>query len=158
MARRLVLMLMSWSSVPALASCGGPREAQTIELLRPAPKAAPKLDVEDAGVAQEPEPAINALTGARYVQCDIVHGQVLACAGPAEGRAVLEQPDGTFRGCDVTHGAVVTCGAHGGGLVAVFQGQVFLACRIAQGRIAGCLGLFEGPAVVEQLAGSHAHE
>jgi len=149
-----------WGVVAALAwiGCAGPPPASTVELARPAPRATKKLEVEGAGAVASPPVEEPPRVSGAYVTCDLVHGQVLACAGPAEGRAVLEQADGTFRGCDLSHGIVTTCGAHGGGVVAVLAGPGYLACRIAQGRVAGCYGPFDGPAVVERVAGGHAHE
>lgn len=139
--------------------CGPSREPATIELRPSAPRAATKLDVEDAGIAPSPpEPPVDTRGLGAFVQCDVVHGRILACAGPAEGAAVVEQPDGTFRGCDLAHGAVVSCGGHAGGIAAVFDGRGYLQCRLVHGHVAECLGPYDGPAVVERIAGSHAHE
>lgn len=145
-----VFVLALFVSVTTLA-CGQGRGAQvtTVQVERPQADAG-HLEVVDASPTEALEPAqARAQRRSSFQRCDILHGRVFTCSGPADGRVVLDQ-DGTFRGCDLRDGRLVSCGGWASGIVPVFDGETFRACRIDHGRVTGCMGPYDGNAVLER--------
>lgn len=139
------------SSSATLVACreGGGARVTTVRVERPQADAG-HLEVVDAGPPESFEPRPTpAGRGPSYQRCDILHGRVFTCSGPADGRGVLDQ-GGTFRGCDLENGRLVSCGGWASGIVPVFDGESFRACRIDHGRVTACMGPYDGNAVLER--------
>ena len=51
-------------------------------------------------------------------------------------------------------GRVLGCGGWASGVVPVFDGGLYVGCRIEHGRVVGCFGPFDGQAVIERGPGS----
>ncbi len=134
----------------SIVACNGGRGAQvtTVRVERPQADAG-HLDVVDGGPPESLEPTPSSRIGPSYQRCDVLHGRVFTCSGPADGPTVIEQ-GGTFRGCDVQNGRLVSCGGWASGIVPVFDGETFRACRVDDGRVIGCMGPFDGNAVLER--------
>ena len=139
------------SSPVTVVACREGRGAPitTVRVERPTADAG-HLEVVDSGPSESAETAMDrSRGGASYQRCDILHGRVFTCSGPADGRGVLDQK-GTFRGCDLENGRLVSCGGWASGIVPVFDGETFRACRIDHGRVTACMGPYDGNAVLER--------
>jgi hypothetical protein len=130
--------------------CGGGREPAIVVLPKNLPESG-GLDIVDSGKAMESDrEVLGQSLPSSFLRCDVIRGRLFACSGAAEGRAVLEQDDGIFRGCDLAAGRLLGCGGWASGVVAVFDGGLYLACHVEHGRVLECRGPYDGPTVVER--------